>query len=403
MKKLKTHNPKELVEFITNALAAGNTAENATGTRSNSQTETQIAFRMQFANVMTVSSLLSYPIQKAGREIKPKTLSDHNYFAQLNLKRGIKVYLTRDELMFKSCVVAPYALTTGSLEDIALTTRDNALVTSLKIPADMVITDTTTVGEVSKALLAANPGILKNKDQFLAIHLIQRIATVAEQPVPRASLQHHAFEIQVDSKRVFRLQMPEKYFSVTPDGYVATESDLEEGGMLFVYSRKVKGALRVSSQSIKLTPGNQTYARYSSEAKRQEALASFGTAEKSIYEYKMGQSLSDDDPDEPVDPDDPTFAVTAVRKNGVLVPKASGVLAVSSGDVLKIEGRNLNGVEIKVRLLSDPTGDPETAALTTLGSVTSGTDAMTVNITMSEAELYYLLRADTQQIVYGFE
>lgn len=144
------------------ALVAGEKTNNQTGKSKATQSKKQLAHRMQFCNVMANAQLMAYNI-RGGYQYKPKHLSYHNMFAKYNLGK-VKIYLDKNEVLNKACVVAPYNITIGSLPSIDISVQADSLVTSIRVPQGFLITEASTIGEVSAALLSASSD-MKRGDQ----------------------------------------------------------------------------------------------------------------------------------------------------------------------------------------------------------------------------------------------
>ncbi|KAA6312839.1 hypothetical protein EZS27_036294, partial [termite gut metagenome] len=153
-----------------------------------------------------------------------------------------------------------------------MTQNAGMLVTSIRLPQGFDITATTTVGEVSLALIKQNASMQKG-DQLSLVHLVQTIT--GEKNIPRVLLRLHEFVLNPASQTIFYDQIPKALFTVN-GGYVSTDANAEAGGIAYVLSRREGSKLLVSTQTITLTPGNTIYKKYSSEEKKQEALESYG-------------------------------------------------------------------------------------------------------------------------------
>ncbi|KAA6327638.1 hypothetical protein EZS27_023392 [termite gut metagenome] len=376
----------EQTNDLSNLVTKGKTTQ--TSNHKDARTEKQITQRIQFANIMTMSQILVNQIRGAYQS-KPKKLSFHNMFVKTNLNK-IKVYLDKEEAAVKACVVAPYVISQGVLPSIEITLQNNLMITSLRVPQGFIITDATTLGEVSAALRINS--YIQEGDRISILHLPQSI--MGERSIPRATLIFQRFTLNSLSKDLFYNSISASLFRVN-NGYIGTDANAEEGGLTYVLSRKEGNKLLVSTQNIVLTPGNTWYKKYSSEEKRKEAVNSYGA--NGLYVYDPQET------DTPQNPEDAYFAVTAVTLNGTLAPKGDGELFVSSGDSLEIKGSKLTDVELKANILvGGPTGNPTTVALSAVGTITATSDtSIKINLTIN-GEINYLLRADTSVIIYNF-
>ncbi|KAA6332426.1 hypothetical protein EZS27_019075 [termite gut metagenome] len=367
----------------------------STGKTATSKSRTTTALnsflqQMQFSHIANVYTLLKRFVIGTFEE-KSRKKSYYNFFMKYNLG-GPKVYLTKSEATVKACVVAPYTISQGSLQPIEMTQSTGMLVTSIRLPQGFDITATTTVGEVSLALIKQNASMQKG-DQLSLVHLVQTIT--GEKNIPRVLLRLHEFVLNPASQTIFYDQIPKALFTVN-GGYVSTDANAEAGGIAYVLSRREGSKLLVSTQTITLTPGNTIYKKYSSEEKKQEALESYGIVTRILFA----------DPEKPntkQDPEDDYFTISGVTLNGASIGEGSGELGITSGDVLEIKGSKLTEVELKANItIGGPTSNPITLNLSGLGNVTTSSESsIIIHITIT-GDIDYLLRSDNSAIVYNF-
>ncbi|KAA6307722.1 hypothetical protein EZS27_040606, partial [termite gut metagenome] len=258
----------------------------------------------------------------------------------------------------KACVVAPYQVSHGTLSPIEMSVQGNNLVSSLCLPQGFAITDATTFGNVSTALLSAN-SFLHNGDQLSIVHLLQSFSDFG---IPHTSMKLHKIIIDPSDNIPFRVLIPQSMFQIV-NGRAGTDANAEAGGIAYVLSRRSENKLHVSTQPIVLTPGNTVYQQYSSDQKKKEAVESYGSQ---FYYVDPLSGITRQDPE------DEYFAITGVTLNGTPVAQGSGQMSVSTGNVVVISGSKLTDVELKVRILiNPPTGSTVTIDLSALGSVVS--------------------------------
>ncbi|KAA6323846.1 hypothetical protein EZS27_026758, partial [termite gut metagenome] len=291
----------------------------------------------------------------------------------------------------KACVVAPYQVSHGTLSPIEMSVQGNNLVSSLCLPQGFAITDASTFGNVSTALLSAN-SFLHNGDQLSIVHLLQSFSDFG---IPHTSMKLHKIIIDPSDNIPFRVLISQSMFQII-NGRAGTDANAEAGGMAYVLSRSYGSKLLVSSQNIVFTPGYTLYKTYSSDAQKRKAMESYANIEDRYLDpsNKTGEDSQD--------PEDEYFAITGVTLNGTPVAQGSGQMSVSTGNVVVISGSKLTDVELKVRILiNPPTGSTVTIDLSALGSVVSTDQTITVNVT-TIGGVFYLLRADNDVVMYDF-
>ncbi|KAA6338542.1 hypothetical protein EZS27_013455 [termite gut metagenome] len=363
-------------------------------TKKESLTPAQMAHRISFNSIASAYNLMSKFIGKA-YEKRPKEQTDYNQFFKYNLGE-VKIYLTKGEWEAGGCVVAPYCISKGTLPSIETSVQGNALVSSIRVPDGFIITDASTVGEVATALLKANRDTLEANDQLTVVHLTQGILG----NIPKMFFKPHRFVLDSTSEKLFSEVMPSHLFQIN-NGYIGTDVNAEAGGVAYVLSRLISKSGEkklISSQNVVLTPGYTLYEKYSSEASKKKAIESYGLFPVPDYTNpKQTAAAQSGD----TDPEDTYFAITGVTLNGTPVVQGSYSLNLSTGEVVVISGTKLTDVGLKARIQIGPTGDPFTDDLSYFGSIVATDNTITVTITRN-IEVFYLLRADNEVIVFNF-
>jgi hypothetical protein len=258
-----------------NELSALITGQKTTYRRKDARTTAQVAHRIQFHNLMRFAHMTDALVRQT-YPVKPQKTSAYNMFIKYNLGR-INVYLDKDEVDQKAVVVAPYNISQGLLPSIETTPKDGRLVTSLRVPAEFSIAETTTLGDVSDALKEANNDLYEN-DKFRIVHLVQKIVDDVPQVIP----QLYEFTLNSCSAILFHALIPDFLFHAE-ESYIGTGAGLESGGVAYIRCREAGNKTLVSTQAVVLTPDNTMYEAYSSAEKRREAVESYGAPEKDYY------------------------------------------------------------------------------------------------------------------------
>lgn len=273
---------KQLAELLAEEQAA-NGKRKASRKSSNPRTKKQMGGRTAMANLVALYRNLAPVI----RETYPGRIEKHtpyNAFVKANLSLN-RVHFTKEQAEFKACVAAPCNLSQGTLTPIEIRKQENALVTSLCLPAGFELTEHTTAGRLSAALMYADSD-WEADDELVVVHLVQKYNTVAHKRTPRVRANVYRLAFDSESKVPVYTLIPPALLRVTADGYIGTSPDLEAGGVAYIRLRRtVTGKTFVSAQNVVLTPGNDVYAAYTGSEAAGEAAASYGSArEVSIYE-----------------------------------------------------------------------------------------------------------------------
>lgn len=197
-------------------------------------------------------------------------VSDFNLFIGANQNRP--PYLTKEESSKGGCIVAPYALTEGTLNSIGMSVNEGGRITSDLNVGSLALDDETTLAAFSSAIRGNNDG-WNYGDQLSAVIFIQTVDVVTNIPKVVA----RAYEITLaedDETLVLDLigNNPE-CFSIA-NGKLCFASAINGGGV-YVHSRLAPdGTTQVSTQAVEVT--NTLLATYSTETKAIAAIQSYG-------------------------------------------------------------------------------------------------------------------------------
>lgn len=240
---------------------------------SNPRTWEQMKQRVRLANVVN-----TYKANKAwidgAFEDKGEKETDYNAFVRFNLTDS-KVALSKGASAAGSAVVSPYKISSGSLPEIACTGQTTGVRSDI-YTGNLVITQATTVGQLSAAIISNNNGITRGMQLSLIIN-IQRMNASTNRPY----IVVRAYEIIINETDTSLLS------EYIPFGILETlESDgrplfyngttIGDGAAAFILSETAGSRTRVSTQSL-VQYGNQSiYALYTSPLAVADAIASYG-------------------------------------------------------------------------------------------------------------------------------
>ena len=135
---------------------------------SNPRTPAQMVQRIKLSNLVAVYRANSSWMRGAFED-KAARESDYNAFVSANIDSNA-VALAKSDVASGAAVVGPYKITSGSMPVIETTLNGTDLTTNLFVGA-LSITGTTTIGQVSQALIDNNGGILAGMQLSLVINL----------------------------------------------------------------------------------------------------------------------------------------------------------------------------------------------------------------------------------------
>lgn len=244
----------------------------------NPRTQSQMAQRVKWANLVNFYRA-NKSWMKFAYETKQTNQSDYNKFMSLNVANS-RIYLPKSIANQGGCVVDAYVMTQGSLASIEILPAQNNWQTNVYTPGLLEGVTTYTIGEVSRAILGANPAIHEG-DQLSFIRFTQQTNSVTG--VPYVVVRKYEVIINSNDLRLFFDFMPDGI--VDFGGAVGSEAIVikntgNAGGFLMCLSRTVGGKTFVSSQSIIVANNSALIEAYSGDAALQAAIDSYGESEE---------------------------------------------------------------------------------------------------------------------------
>lgn len=244
----------------------------------NPRTQSQMAQRVKWANLVNFYRA-NASWMKFAYETKKTNQSDYNKFMSLNVPNS-RIYLPKSIASQGGCIVDAYVMTQGSLASIEILQAQNNWQTNIYTPGLLEGVTTYTVGEVSRAILGANPAIHEG-DQLSFIRFTQQTNSVTG--VPYVVVRKYEVIINSNDLRLFFDFMPDGIIDF--GGAVGSEAMVikntgNAGGFLMCLSRTVGGKTFVSTQSIIVANNSALIEAYSSDAALQAAIDSYGESEE---------------------------------------------------------------------------------------------------------------------------
>lgn len=231
--------------------------------------------RIRIANIANVYRAIAQ-IEKRGWENKGANQSDFNMFAKFNLANS-PVFLTKQEAALGAAVCAPYAVSRGSLSPCnGKYVEETVFEFGLNIGQGEIDWDTMTIPEFSQRIIENNQG-WQYGDKLSACVCHQITRTVSGIEVPQIEVVY--LEITLDADSTQLLSDMGNWDALQLDaGNDRTLRFLDGGDAAFViHSRETAGKLLTSEQDmIMQNKFSQIYVKYTSDAQRDAAMASYG-------------------------------------------------------------------------------------------------------------------------------
>ena len=233
------------------------------------RTYAQMVRRTQWANIINFWRTFNGDLHPSFQN-RPSGRSDFNEFVSANIG-VVPVFLTRDQARQGGAVVAGYQVTRGSLPSIATTNNGTTGFTTDVALGSLTIGATTTVKDLSQALINNNRLRFANGDQISFFRCLQSLNATTQVPYVTTETYEITLDTSDDENLVQDL-MPAEALTVV-DGHLAYTGSVN-GGICYVHSRKEKGKTIVSTQRMIIT--NSQVGTFSSASARDNAILSYG-------------------------------------------------------------------------------------------------------------------------------
>ena len=237
----------------------------------NPRTTAQMSQRVRLSNVVNFYKV-SAKWMRGAFESKAENQSDYNAFVAANLTAS-RVALTKSQAATGAAVVAPYKISQGSINPISWNSTGTTLPVSDLYVGDLEITGTTTVGQFSAALEAAN-----NLLDGMQLSLIQYIQQVDAQGTPYVTCRAYEVVLNSASTQLLSSYMPIDILAVSTGANPALAVNTADftGGFALILSLTTGTTIKVSSANVILTSDNTFYDSFTTAAVVQAAIDSYG-------------------------------------------------------------------------------------------------------------------------------
>ena len=301
-----------------------------------SRTESQMSRRVCWANLVDFYKACKSWMPKAF-ETKTAGQTDYNKFMQLNINSA-RVFLTKDMAANGCAVPDAFMVSQGSLAPLTITAGNLGIGTLPGIKLDTAIQSSSTIANISADILRNNP-IFQNGDNIAFINFK---CVLDSRGYPYTSSVYHEFTIDTgNSSQWGQNSISAVLESATIDSQLqlAPKASYYNASMIcadvWIHTRKVGGALQVSTQQIFIWEDTDLQ-QFSTQGALQAAIDSYGV-----------------DTDVPLDPSFNSAVIQKVLWNGSVVYQkgvTSGRFRVqdTEGGELEIQGSGLYGRDVKL-------------------------------------------------------
>lgn len=231
--------------------------------------------RIRIANIANMYRAIAL-IEQRGWENKGANQSDFNMFSKFNLAAS-PIFLTKQEAALGAAVCAPYAVSRGSLTPTnGRYTGETIFNFGVNIGSDAIDWDTMTIPQFSQRIIENNKG-WQYGDKLSACVCHQITRSVSGVEIPQVEVTY--LEITLDAESTQLVSDMGNWDAMQLDAANDHTLQFLDGGdaAFVIHSRETAGKLLTSEQNMILqNPYGALYVKYSSDAQREAAMASYG-------------------------------------------------------------------------------------------------------------------------------
>lgn len=231
--------------------------------------------RIRIANIANMYRAIAQ-IEKRGWENKGANQSDFNMFSKFNLANS-PVFLTKQEAELGATLVAPYAVSRGSLTPTnGRYTGGTIFNFGLSIGEGAIDWDTITIPDFSARIIENNKG-WEYGDKLSACVCHQITRTVSGVTIPQVEVVY--LEITLDATSEQLVSDMGNWDAMQLDAANDHTLQFLDGGdaAFVIHSRETAGHLLTSEQDmILLNPFSEIFVKYTSPAQQEAAMQSYG-------------------------------------------------------------------------------------------------------------------------------
>lgn len=231
--------------------------------------------RIRIANIANIYRAIAL-IEKRGWENKGANQSDFNMFSKFNLANS-PVFLTKQEAELGAAVVAPYAVSRGSLSPTnGRYTGGTIFNFGLSIGEGAIDWDTITIPDLSARIIENNKG-WEYGDKLSACVCHQITRTISGVTIPQVEVVY--LEITLDANSEQLVSDMGNWDAMQLDAANDHTLQFLDGGdaAFVIHSRETAGKLLTSEQDmVLLNEFSELFVKYSGAAQREAAMQSYG-------------------------------------------------------------------------------------------------------------------------------
>lgn len=249
--------------------------------------------RVRIANIANIYRAIAL-IEKRGWENKGANQSDFNMFSKFNLANS-PVFLTKQEAELGAAVVAPYAVSRGSLSSIECKYVEETIFQfDLKLGPAEIDWDTMTIPDFSARIIENNKG-WQYGDKLSACVCHQITRTVSGVTIPQVEVVYLEITLDADSTQLLSDMGNWDALQIDADNDHVLRF-LDGGDAAFIiHSRETAGHLLTSEQDMILqNPFSEIFVKYTSPAQQEAAMQSYGYKDAVLLDPNSENAVSNE-------------------------------------------------------------------------------------------------------------
>lgn len=238
---------------------------------SNPRSLAQMQQRVKLANLVGMYRANRSWMDGLAFSTRPQQWSDYNAFVSANIATN-RIALTKEQAAAGTTIVAPYIVSRGSLPTIEVNpTTANVWQTNIGVGSLTIDAATTTVADLSQAILANNNGLQQGLQLSLVMNYQQQSGSAYY-----VTTRYYEVILNPNDSSLLSSRMDLQHVGVSGGNLAYTRGETDPiVGFAFILSLTESNKTRVSTQRLVLT-SETLYNIFADQSQQDEAIQSYG-------------------------------------------------------------------------------------------------------------------------------
>lgn len=257
--------------IVTYRLKGQDIARSKAAQVSNPRSLAQMQQRVKLANLVGMYRANRAWMDGLAFSTRPARWSDYNAFVSANIAMN-RISLTKEQAAAGTTIVAPYIVSRGSLPTIEVNpTTANVWQTNIGVGDLVIVAASTTVGELSRAILANNNGLQQGMQLSLVMNYQQQSGTAYY-----VTSRYYEVILNPNDSALLSTRMDMQHIGVSEGNLAYTRGESDPiVGFAFILSLTEANKTRVSTQRLVLT-SETLYNSFAEQSQQDAAVQSYG-------------------------------------------------------------------------------------------------------------------------------